>query len=247
MIILSTDSLKWYGLHRAFLIAKKSWFDWVDLSIDLSNFDTLDLDYIKKLSEEIWIKVLSITAPWDKITEELVDKILAIWASLETKVITFFPPHFADKDISWYKEYLPKIKKSENLSIAIENVEAKFLFFIIPARKNSSLIEIKKITWDTSFNLSNSEDITKDANFLWDSIKNIYLSDTIWEKKWLLLGTSAWETSNLPIESLLMKLKANHYDWLFTIKINPNELWVWDEEKVIKNLKFCIWYIEKYF
>ena len=247
MILLSTESLEWYWLHRIFLFAKEAWFYGVDLSISFDNFDTLDVDYIKKISDEIWIKVLSISAPSQKVTETIIDKILAMAITLWTQVITFFPPHFSDKDTTWYKQYLPKVKKTSNLSIAVKNVSPEFLFFIIPARKNASLMEIKKITWDTSFDLANSVDIMKDSSFLWNSIKNVYLSDYIWDKKWLLLWTSVWTTSNLPIESLLMKLKASSYNWLFSLKLNPKELWAWNEDKVLNNLKSCIEYYEKYF
>lgn len=247
MILLSTESLKWYGIHRILDFAKKSWFHGIDLSVDYENFDTLDIEYLKKISDETWVKILSITAPSSKISENFIDKILAMAALFQSQVVNFLPPHFSDKNISWYKEYLPKIKKSSSIAIAIQNVEPKFLFFIIPARRNASLIEIKKITWDTTFDLSNSNDIIKDYQFLGNSIKNIYLSDTEIEKKWLMLGKSSGWTSYLPIESLLMKLKANSYNWLLTIKIDPKELWAWNEDLVINNLKASISYIEKYF
>lgn len=247
MILLSTESLKWYGLHRAFKIAKKSWFHWIDLSVSFENFDSLDMEYLKEISDEIWIKILSISAPWSWVTESLIDKLLAMSAYFWSQIINFYPPHFSDKSISWYKEYLPKIKNSSSLSITIQNVEPKLLFFIIPTRKNASLIEIKKITWDTALDLSNSNDIIKDSVFLWNSIKNIYLSDSIWEKHWLTLWTSSWWISNLPIESMLMKLNANWYNWFFTLKVSPKELWVWNEDLVINNLKSNISYIEKYF
>lgn len=247
MILLSTDSLKWYWIHRILDFAKKSGFSWIDLSINYENFDTLDIEYLKKISDETWVKILSITAPSEKISENTIDKILAMAALFQTQVINFLPPHFSEKNINWYKEYLPKIKSSSSISIAIQNVEPKFLFFIIPTRRNASLMEIKKITWDTTFDLWNSSDIIKDYQFLANSIKNIYLSDTEIEKKWLMLWTSAWWTSFLPIESLLMKLKANSYNWFLTIKINPKELWAWNEDLVINNLKSCISYIEKYF
>lgn len=247
MILLSTESLKWYGIHRILDFAKKSWFHGIDLSVDYENFDTLDIEYLKKISDETWVKILSITAPSSKISENFIDKILAMAALFQSQVVNFLPPHFSDKNISWYKEYLPKIKKSSSIAISVQNVEPKFLFFIIPARRNASLIEIKKITWDTTFDLSNSNDIIKDYQFLGNSIKNIYLSDTEIEKKWLMLGKSSGWTSYLPIESLLMKLKANSYNWLLTIKIDPKELWAWNEDLVINNLKASISYIEKYF
>ena len=247
VILLSTDSLQGYWLHKIFLFAKEAWFHGIDLSVSFENYDSLDLEYLKKISDEIWIKILSISAPSSRITESLVDKIISMSSTFDSQVVTFCPPHFSDKNIDWYQKYLPKIKKSSWISISIKNMEPKFLFFIIPTRKNASLIEIKKITWDTSFDLSSSSDILKDSSFLWSSIKNIYLSDSLIEKKWLLLWTSVWWTSNTPIESFLMKLKANSYNWLFSLKVDPMELWAGNDEKVLTNLKYCISYYEKYF
>lgn len=247
MILLSTESLNGYGIHRILDFAKKAGFHWIDLSVSFENFDTFDVDYLKKISDEIWIKILSISAPSLNITENIVDKIISMASVLESQIITFSPPHFSDKDISWYKNYLWKIKKSSSISIAIQNVEPSFLFFFIPARKNASLIEVKKVTWDISFDLANSSDIMKDFAFLGSSIKNIYLSDNLPEKKWLLLWTAVWWTSNLPIENLLWKLKWTSYNWFFSLKVKANELGVWNEEIVLNNLKSCISYYEKYF
>lgn len=247
VILLSTNSLEWYWLHRAFLIAKEAWFYGIDLSVSFDNFDTLDIEYINKISNEVWIKVLSISAPSKKINKYMVDKLLYMASYLWSQLVTFFPPHFSDKNIDWYNEYLPKLSKDSLISISIKNVEPEFLFFIIPARKNASLIEVKKVTWNTSFDISSSSDIIKDISFLGSSMKNIYLSDSLNDKKWLVLWTSVGNTSNLPIESFLMKLKANSYNWFFSIKLSPSELWVWDYNLVIDRLKGCISYYKKYF
>ncbi|PZM85557.1 hypothetical protein DLH72_02085 [Candidatus Gracilibacteria bacterium] len=247
MILLSTESLKGYGLHRILLFAKEAGFHGVDLSVSFEDFDTFDIEYVKNISDEIGIKILSISAPSSRITETIVDKLLSMSAVLGSQVITFSPPHFSDKDAEWYQKYLPKIKKTSNISISVQNVEPKFLFFIIPTRRNASLIEIKKVTGDTSFDVANSTDILKDSAFLGNSIKNIYLSDSHLDKRGLLLGTSVGSTSNLPIESFLMKLKANGYNGLFSLKVEPKELGVGNEEKIISNLKSCISYYEKYF
>ena len=43
-------------------------------------------------------------------------------------------------------KYLLKIKRDTHITIAVQNVEPKFLFFIIPEYKNATLYEIKKVT-----------------------------------------------------------------------------------------------------
>ncbi len=52
MILLSTSSLKGYGLHKIFQLVQKSQYNGIDLVIDKANFDTLDAEYIKKLSSD---------------------------------------------------------------------------------------------------------------------------------------------------------------------------------------------------
>jgi hypothetical protein len=52
MILLSTSSLKGYGLHKIFQIVQKSQYNGIDLVIDKTNFDTLDTQYIKSLIDQ---------------------------------------------------------------------------------------------------------------------------------------------------------------------------------------------------
>ena len=41
--------------------------------------------------------------------------------------ITFTPPHFSDKNTSWFSKYLLKVKKDTHISIAVQNIEPKGL------------------------------------------------------------------------------------------------------------------------
>lgn len=252
MILISTYSLVWYWLHRIFDFAKKSNYDGIDLYLSRSNYDLWDEDYIKSLSDSFWVPVLSITASLKWMSEKWVDEIISIAKTLWVQVITFSPPHFWDKNITWFKEYLSKVKKETNISISVQNVEPKFIFFIIPEYKNATLTEIKKVTWDSSLDLwavesSSWIDILKAQKILWNSIKNIFLSDKDWTKTWLLPWKASSWISNLPLESFFMKLKSVWYNWFFTIKVKPIELWVWNEKTVLKNLEYVKEYYKKYY
>lgn len=89
---------------------------------------------------------MSLTAPAKGLNKKKVDRIVSIATELGVQVITFSPPHITDKDTSWFSGYLPKIKRDTRLSIAIQNVAPKFMFFVIPEYKNSTFTQIKKIT-----------------------------------------------------------------------------------------------------
>lgn len=252
MILLSTSSLNWYWLHRIFTFASKAWFDGLDLSLNKLNYDMWDESYIKELSDSFWLPVLSITAPSKGLNEKKVDKIIRIAWKLWTQVVTFSPPHFTDKNTTWFTRYLLKVKRDTHIWISIQNVEAKFIFFVFPEYKNSTLFEIKKITGDTALDLSSIDasswmDILKAQKILGSSIKNIFLSDKKWSKVWLLPWLAGWGISHLPLESFFMKLKTTAYNGFITLKVKPSELWVWTEEKVIQNCEYAINYYKKHF
>ncbi len=252
MILLSTSSLTWYGLHRIFKFASKAGFDGLDIALWKINYDYWDENYIKELSDSFKVPVLSITAPTRGMNQKKVDKIVKIASTLWAQVITFSPPHFSDKNPTRFTKYLLKVKRDTHISIAVQNVEPKFLFFIIPEYKNSTLYEIKKVTWDATLDLSNIDssswmDILKAQKMLWSSAKNIFLSDKHGTKTWILPWWAGWGISYLPLESFFMKLKTAGYNGFITLKVKPTELWVWTEEKVLQNLEYSISYYKKHF
>lgn len=252
MILLSTSSLNWYWLHRIFKFAHKVWFDGLDIALSKLNFDSWDEDYIKELSDSFNIPVLSITAPNIDMDIKKVDKITNMAIKLWAQVITFSPPYFKDKDTEWFTRYLLKVKKETHLTIAIQNVEPKFLFFIIPEYKSATLNDIKKVTWDVTLDLSNIDpsswmDILKAQKVLWSTIKNVFLSDRHWLKVWLVPWLAGGWISYLPLESFLMKLKTSWYNWFITLKTKSIELGSWTEEKVVQNLEYAISYYKKHY
>lgn len=252
MILLSTSSLLWYWIHRIFSILSKSWFDGLDLSLKDINYDLWDEEYIYSLVQQFKMPVLSITAPNKWMNNKKLDNILRIASKLNTQVVTFSPPHHTDKEDNWYYSSLPKLKNELSMSICIKNVEAKFVMLLIPEYKNSSLVEIKKITWDTTLDLSVIDntswlDIIKAYNILDTSIKNILFSDRDWLNTWLVPWNSPWWISNLPLESLLIKLKTSNYNGFITIDVKPQELWIWEEELVLQNLERLKNYYKKYY
>jgi hypothetical protein len=126
------------------------------------------------------------------------------------------------------------------------------MFFVIPEYKNSTLWELKKVTWDASLDIAAIDpsswiDILKAQKILGSSIKNIFLSDRRWSQIGLL-PWSAWGwISYLPLESFFMKLKTIWYSGHITIKVRQSELWAWNEERVLQNLEYAKNYYVKHF
>ncbi len=252
MLLLSTSSLKWYWLHKIFTLVKKAKYDGIDLIIDEKDFDTLDVNYLKWLQDAFDIPILSITAPQIGLNKEKIDTIVLIAKTLKIQVLNFFPPHISDKNMNFFTEYLVKIKKDLNIKVTLQNVEQKFMLFIIPEYRNINLIDIKKVTGDTALNLWNIDklsgiDLAKAQAILWNTLTHVYLNDKIWIKDGLLPWASWGWVSYLPIESFLMKLKISWYNWFFSLKVKPSEIWVWIDEKVLYNLESIKEYYKKYF
>ena len=252
VLLLSTASLTGYGLHRVFEFAKKSGFTGIDIALGATNFDFWDEEYIKSLSDEFGVPVLSITAPSKWLNQKKVDRIVGIAKTLGTQVITFSPPHITDKNTSWFSNYLPKIKRDTHISIAIQNVAPKFKFFIIPEYKNSTFTQIKGVTGDTTLDIlgvdhSSGMDILKAQKMLGTSIKNVFFSDKHGMKSGILPWGSGWGISHLPLESFLMKLKTSGYGGYITLKVNPKAIGVGNTERVLQNLEYMKKYYQKHF
>lgn len=252
MLLLSTSSLKWYWIHKIFTFVKKAKYDWIDLVIDDKNYDTIDENYLKWLSNAFELQVLSITAPDKWINKEKIDKIVTLAKVLNSQVLNFYPPHVSDKNMDFFIKYLQKIKKELRIKVTMQNIEQKFMLFVIPEYRNNNLIEIKKVTWDTALNLSSIDksswiDLAKAQSILWNTLTNVYLNDKIWPKNWLLPWNSWGWVSYLPIESFLMKLKTSGYNWFFSLRVKSSEIWAWNDEKVLFNLEYVKNYYKKHF
>ena len=251
MFLISTYSLKWYWLHKIWKILEWSKFDWIDLYMDPNNYDLWDVEYLKDFKNEFWIKILSISTPWATINKAKATIIFNIAKELDVQLVSFSPP-FLENTWNSFTKFLKEVKDDYDFNISIQNIENKYILFVIPKNWNIPLNETKDVTWFTSLDVANldnnsSVDIINAINILWSSLKNVYLSDRKWDKYWLIPWKEKSWISNLPIESFLMKLKSNSYNWFITLKVDPAELWVWNEELMKSNFDRVHSYYNKYY
>ena len=248
MLLLSTSSLRGYGLHKIFSLAKNAQYDGINLDLNSLDYDTENIEYIAALSKEFGVPVVSITAYERRMTPRIVDRIVRMARSLGTKVVNFYPPHRLDRDGEWFTEYLPKVhSREQEFALAVINVEPKTFLFLIPEYKDATLPLIKKVTGQTSLHVSNVDpesgtDLIKTFSLLGNSIQNVYLSDKSGNKEELLPGKG-----DMPLESLLIKLREAGYKNYFTLKIAPKELGAGDDEDVMKNLESAKKYYRRHF
>lgn len=250
-ILLSTDTLWGYGLDYIFELAKKVWFDGIDLAM-WKNFDSQNPSYVKKLSEKHNIKVCSIQTS-DSLNKKEMNKALDLCEELGTTNISINPPKFFNyRSFNFIKTNIGEyIKKNKDINFSIINPEdSSFLVVPIPKYHFWNLVEIIKkygtyLALDiVNLNEESFEDefYRKIKDFI-PYISTIYLSDKDKNGKSHVLP-GEWV---LKLPSFLKKLKKNKYKNNISIKINISKADLTDNEKTELILKKTVnYYKENY-
>jgi sugar phosphate isomerase/epimerase len=248
MLLLSTVSLAWYGLHKIFLLAKEVDYDGLDLSVDFDQYDTIDAKYLDSLIEETWIRIESITAPERRLTKKHFDQILSLAAELGVGIVNVHPPHRLEKERDWFWEYLKVVvHKYPDIVINVINAPPKTWLFIISEYGDARPETIKKITEHTALSIRNVDpasgvDLMKTFILLGSTMWLVYLSDKTEEKEWLFPGEG-----NMPLESLLIKLTDVEYEGHFAFDVDASHLEAWDDKVVISRLLEAKKFLAKYY
>lgn len=216
------------------------------------NFDLWDEDYIYDLTQEFGIPVISLTAPGKDMGQDKLQVIMHMAEKLSVQLVTFSPPHITDKDTKWFGEPLQKFKKHSHISVCVQNVESKFLFFVIPEYRGATFEKIKSLTGDTTLDViaiesASNMDVMKAQAALGSSIKNILFADKNDTQRGILPGGAGSGLSYLPLESFLMKLKSMGYNGHITLKTSAKEIGVGNAQRVLQNLEYMKQYYEKHF
>ncbi|MBU1992549.1 MAG: sugar phosphate isomerase/epimerase [Patescibacteria group bacterium] len=246
MLTLSTDSLKGYGLNRIFELAKEAGYDGIDLQVEPDLYDTQNTEYIRKLSKEYELPIQAVKARYDANSPREVTEAIEMAKELDAKVVVIQPPKLLNfKFVGWLKKEIPKLRTKERISIALENAPSKTFLGIFPERALSNLAELKEFKHaciDTSRVAEKSEDIMRVYKSLRNYLVHIHLSNVNRGKKYAMP-----QEGILPLESLLAKLKQDQYPGAISIKVKPKFLDAGNDEKVIKHLKECKEFYEKYY
>lgn len=237
MLVLSSDSLKGYGLNRIFKLVKEAGFDGLDLHIDPRDFDTQNTAYIKELMDQYDLPVVTIQTPLNA-TAKTVLATVEMAKELGTKVIIVQPPKlFNFKYIKWLTNEVPKIRQREEVSIALENAPSDMFLGIIPEHAMNNLNDLRKfkhVTLDTTRVAQKKDDLIRVFHILRKYLVHVHLSNVKKGKPY-----SMPDEGILPLESFLTKLKQEGYRGAISFKIHPKFLHAGNDAKVIKNLTGC--------
>src|SRR5580765_6455802 len=101
MLVLTTDSLRGYGLNRIFNFVKQAGYGGVDLAIDFKNYDSQNTEYVKLLSDQYQIPVVAIQVPQIS-SPKKIQEVVKMAKTLGTRIIVIQPPKIFDfKYIQW--------------------------------------------------------------------------------------------------------------------------------------------------
>jgi sugar phosphate isomerase/epimerase len=245
MLVLSTDSLKGYGLNRIFNFVKEADYGGVDLAIDPKNFDTQNGEYIKSLSEQYQVPITAIqTAPGGN--PHKIQEAVKMAKVLDCRIIVIQPPKIFDfKYIQWLKNEIPKLRQKENISIALENAPSQTFLGIIPEHAMGNVMDMKKFKHaclDTTRIAQKREDLIRIYKTLKKYLVHVHLSNVKMGKQYYLP-----QDGILPIESFLTKLKQDGFPGNISLKVSSKFLNAGDDTKVLKALSETKTFYDTYF
>ncbi len=245
MLVLSSDSLRGYGLNRIFNFVKQAGYGGIDLQIDFKNFDTQNTEYVKLLSDQYQIPVVAIQAPPVSSPKKLMECV-KMAKTLGCRIIVVQPPKMFDfKYIQWLKNEIPKIRQKENISIALENAPSETFLGIIPEHAMGNINEMKKFKHaciDTTRVAQKHDDLIRVYKTLKKFMVHVHLSNVKLGRQYYLPNEGI-----LPIESFLTKLKQDSYPGNIAVKVNPKFIEAGDDEKVLKGLLDIKKFYDTYF
>lgn len=245
MIVLSTDSLRGYGLNRIFELTKQAGYDGIDIAVDFGQFDTYNADYLKELSEDYDLPIHAIAAP-PQVREDRIKEIVEVGKKVGAKVIVLQPPKILDfKLASWLKNEVPKLREKEFISIALENAPAGTFLGFIPEHamaKTSELRKFKHVSLDIARIGESKKDLMRAYGTFKKFLVHIHFSNLHNGKKY-----AKPQNGIMPLESFLTKLKQDRYPGAISVKVMPKHLHAGNDDKVIAELEDIKKFYDKYY
>ncbi len=241
-LLLSTDSLSWYGLDLIFELASNAGFAGIDLAI-WKNFDSWHIAYVQKLIQKhnIPVKVIQISREVNiKEMNQAVELAKAVGADTITinapELFNMNSARFLKKHLLWYKQH------NKDIKFSIINPENINYFGLVPKYYFQDMVMIiKKYKMYLWFDIANIEEellehqfIRKMSNFL-PYLSVVYVSDVDKHgNKHLPLGEG-----ELKLAQLFKKFKGLEYNGRFSLKLDLGKKDLSDIEKVEIILKRC--------
>lgn len=247
-ILLSTDTLSWYGLDLIFKMATSLWFDGIDLAM-WKNFDAWQEWYVKDLMAKYGISIPVIQTSRNVNLKEM-NEAVDLARSVNAQVLSINAPEFFNiSSGKFLKTHLTSYKHHNKwLKFSIINPKKVNYLWVLPKYHFQDMVQIiKKYKAYLAMDISNIEEEKLEIEFMKKMgvfipyLSVMYISDVDKRGTWHLpLGE--W-TLKLPL--LFKKLKWFGYDGYFSLKLDLSKKILSDMEKVELILKKCRMHIKE--
>ncbi|MDF2379775.1 MAG: sugar phosphate isomerase/epimerase [Candidatus Gracilibacteria bacterium] len=244
MVLLSTDSLKGYGLSRIFRFAKEVGFDGIEVALDLHLFDTQNAEYLNELQKEHGLKI-RVVRTFRNSTVKQSSLALEIAQDVGAKMVILDPPKIFDFTYkSWLKKEVPKLRKKYQLDIALKNGGSEYTLGFIPGRSMTSVADLQnfeQVCLDISNLYGKNQDLMRVYDVLKPHLKHVHLSNVDKGKEGSMLDKGI-----MPLESFLTKLKGDQYKGDVSLVVRPRALGVGDDRIMMRSLEKSLGFVKKY-
>jgi len=244
MFLLSTDSLRGYGINRIFSFAKDAGFGGIELAMDVRLFDTQNAEYLKSLKTQYGLPVQVVSA-FANSTIKQTSLVLETAYALGAKVVVLEPPRFFDfKYKDWIKKQVPLLRKKYNLMVALKNGPSEYLWGFLPGRSMSSIPDLqnfKEVCLDVSNLFEKKIDLMRAYDVMKPYLRHVHLSNV-----YRGIDHNVLENGIMPLESFLTKLNNDGYDHDITLLVKPKVLSAGDDKAVMKTLEKQLKFYSRY-
>lgn len=249
-ILLSTDTMSSYGLDMIFEMAKKCWYDGIDLAVR-KGFDAWNENYVRALVKKHELPVYSLQTSSSLNSKEL-NKVLDLCVATNCDLVTINAPKFFDfKAYSFIANNIGEYQhQNPDLHFAIINPEDNNIFALpIPAYRFSNVVDIvKRYNCALALDIANMDIEDLEGNFanklddFAPYLALVYVSDKSKSGKTHLLPGEGI----LQLPSFLQKLRKAWYARPFSVKLDLTKDELADADKVELLLTKTKEYIQKY-
>jgi sugar phosphate isomerase/epimerase len=244
MFLLSSDSLRGYGMNRIFRFAKEAGFQGVEIAMSLRQYDTQNAEYLDELQKEYDLPIRAVkTFPNSTVKQTQIALDLA--KKVEAKVVVLDPPRFFDfKYKEWMRKQVPLMRKKYGLKIALMNGPSEYTWGLIPGRAMTSIPDLqsfKEVCLDVSNLYGKKLDLMRAYQMMKSHMVHVHLSNVFKGKEHSLLHEGI-----MPLESFLTKLKKDNYENDISVVVRPKALAAGDDKIVERSLKQSMDFVKKY-
>lgn len=244
MFLLSTDSLRGYGLNRIFIFAKEAGFEGIEIAMNMREYDTQNAEYLDTLQKETGLPIRAVKI-FSGSTVKQTEMALELAHKVQAKVVVIEPPRFFDfKYKEWMRKQVPMLRKKYGLKIALMNGPSEYMWGVIPGRAMTSIPDLqsfKEVCLDVSNLYGKKLDLIRAYEMMKSSMVHVHLSNVFKGKEHSLLHEGI-----MPLESFLTKLKRDQYEHDLSLVVRPKALAAGDDKILQRSLKQSVDFYQKY-